>query len=104
MTHTPRRLAVSPPAPKVRKVYANMGPHLPPFQGPIQGYTYSVGLPDFKPPTVPPNRMFDCDAASIDLAIKVCRAGDVIYVDPRVAVSDREIDGAMLDGIRMVIT
>ena len=106
LTHRPRRLAVTPrplpkpvPEPKVKRVYYGMGPHLPPMQGPRRGYGYSVGLPDFKPDGVPPNRMFDCDLASVRRAIKVCRAGDTLHIDPRVAVSDVDLDGAIKEGI-----
>lgn len=101
-THKPRKVAVTASRKvRVRAIarYLNMGPHLPPKQGPAMGNTYSVGLPDFTLDNVPQNHMFDCDLASIRRAINVGRLGDVLYVDDRIAVSSGDLRIAAGNGI-----
>jgi hypothetical protein len=85
-----------------RDVAIDAVPKMAPMQGPMLGNSYSVGWPEFKPEGVPKSQMFGPDLASMLLAFKVCRRGDIIYVEPGIPVSERMMEGAVREGIHVV--
>ncbi|QDP60573.1 MAG: putative GIY-YIG endonuclease [Prokaryotic dsDNA virus sp.] len=99
--HEPRYLAASMLSPK-RDVVVDAVPKMAPMQGPMLGNSYSVGWPDFQPEGVPKSHMFGADLASMLLAFKICRRGDIIYVEPGIPVTDRMMEDAVLEGIHVV--
>jgi len=92
----PRKVRVTPQSARPRQVdaiqasrfYRNIGPHLPPTQGPPKPLRqFAVGLTQADLPDIALDFSFCVD--DISRAIKVGRAGDVIHLHPSIKLPGR---------------